>query len=129
MKHATDEAKTYFAKEGKEELAKIVECAKTAKQKIEEKAAKGSTRQASCRSRCCCSNLQHSTDLSVYLARYEANDWGILEEEDCHSNNMEMFALAGMSLKYRLPTGKFIHIETEWNEEQRHTIVCFIGER
>lgn len=40
LKHATDEAKTYFAKEGKEELAKLVECAKTAKQKIEEKAAK-----------------------------------------------------------------------------------------
>ncbi|BCM12980.1 hypothetical protein MAFF241648_21700 [Ralstonia solanacearum] len=38
LKHATDEAKTYFANEGKEELAKIVECAKTAKQKLDGKA-------------------------------------------------------------------------------------------
>lgn len=50
---------------------------------------------------------KHEIDLSVFLAQYEANDWGILEEEDCHSNNMEMFALAGHVLgKYTLTTGE-----------------------
>lgn len=74
---------------------------------------------------------KHEIDLSVYLARYEANDWGILEDGDCHSNNMEMFALAGHVLgKYTLPTGEDIYIETTWNEEEeRHTIVCFTQER
>lgn len=73
---------------------------------------------------------KHEIDLSVYLARYETNDWGILEEEDCHSNNMEMFALSGHVLgKYTLTTGEDIYIETTWNEEERHTIVCFTEER
>ncbi|KCB41251.1 hypothetical protein L539_3511 [Bordetella hinzii 5132] len=43
---------------------------------------------------------------------------------------MEMFALAGHVLgKYTLTTGEDIYIETTWNEEERHTIVCFTEER
>ena len=60
LKHATDEAKTYFAKEGKEELAKIVECAKTAKQRLRKRPQKGSTRRKLPKP-LLLPNLQHST--------------------------------------------------------------------
>ncbi|BCM12979.1 hypothetical protein MAFF241648_21690 [Ralstonia solanacearum] len=73
---------------------------------------------------------EHGVDINPFIARFEMNDWGELGAEDEHSNNMEMFALAGHVLgKYRLPTGQFIYIETEWNEEERYTIVCFLDER
>ncbi|MCA8457456.1 hypothetical protein LGN04_26475 [Burkholderia multivorans] len=74
---------------------------------------------------------ENGIDLMDYLARHHRNDWGDLDDEDKHSNNMEMFALAGHVLsKYYLPTGKPIYIETSWNGEgYRQTMICFTDER
>ncbi|WP_154396733.1 hypothetical protein [Burkholderia pseudomallei] len=73
---------------------------------------------------------EHGIDLIPFVHQYASNDWGDLGAEDQHSNNMEMFSLAGHVLgKYKLPTGQSIYIETNWNEQERYTTVMFPDER
>lgn len=73
---------------------------------------------------------ENDISLHPFITRYIGNDWGDLEQEDKDANDLEINEPAGHVLaKYTLPTGEFIYIETNWNEEDRYTTLMFPSER